>query len=287
MTALASLQRKCVQPNEHDPVRRTVRSRTEEASSVAGGGCQLRVATLDDTEFHADVALQAMRAPREPPDDFDEVQWRAGLISWTEEQVRGDVPFNTTSVVVAGGEAIRRARRPQRPLHRARGNPAAPPGRGTPHRDRHRPSAASIVRRLQAEAVESGVPLERSVERDNPRARALYLRLGFERVDAGGGDGGGDGDGEEGFRRSPVSATRPLHAGIERPSIRSQLQHAPPTARGACAAPGYRLLRPSGASASCLGPVVQSGVHAALSRRRARVQIPSGPLGGSPSNAVG
>gem|GEM_PF-4345662 len=34
-----------------------------------------------------------------------------------------------------------------------------------------------------------------------------------------------------------------------------------------------------GVEANHQGPVVQSGVHAALSRRRSRVQIPSGPLG--------
>ena len=48
-----------------------------------------------------------------------------------------------------------------------------------------------------------------------------------------------------------------------------------------CSAAG--LARTEGALAVRHGPVVQLGVHAALSRRRSRVQIPSGPLPSSAS----
>jgi hypothetical protein len=49
------------------------------------------------------------------------------------------------------------------------------------------------------------------------------------------------------------------------------------------AAPSFAVL----VSSAQHGPVVQLGVHAALSRRRPRVQIPSGPLLNSPSSHGG
>ena len=37
-----------------------------------------------------------------------------------------------------------------------------------------------IITDLLAEATGAGLPVALSVEKDNPRARSLYLRLGFE-----------------------------------------------------------------------------------------------------------
>src|SRR5215469_481839 len=70
----------------------------------------LRPAALEDADFLAEVSLSALRALREPPPDFDEASWRAGFISWTEEQVRGEVPFSATSVIELDGEAVGRLR---------------------------------------------------------------------------------------------------------------------------------------------------------------------------------
>ena len=39
-----------------------------------------------------------------------------------------------------------------------------------------------VVRRLGADAHAAGLPLELGVEKDNPRARALYRRLGLRPV---------------------------------------------------------------------------------------------------------
>ena len=51
---------------------------------------------------------------------------------------------------------------------------------------------------------------------------------------------------------------------------------------------GCSAARPAeGRDGNCHGPVVQLGVHAALSRRRSRVQIPSGPLPSSDPPLLG
>jgi hypothetical protein len=54
-----------------------------------------------------------------------------------------------------------------------------------------------------------------------------------------------------------------------------ELNPEPATVKGCSAAGRARNEEHDG---HCHGPVVQLGVHAALSRRRSRVQIPSGPL---------
>lgn len=152
---------------------------------------RLRPAELGDVEFLTDVSLEALRALREPSDDFDEDEWRCRFISWTEEQIRGEVPFNTTTVIEVGTERVGRVRvvRDGKRIElagiqlvtHAQGH-----GIGT-----------DIVEDLKSEGKRSGMPVELAVERDNHRARALYERLGFVKV-------GDDGD-EERFSWSSTS----------------------------------------------------------------------------------
>lgn len=137
------------------------------------GTYRLRPATLDDASFLADVSLGTLRELREPPPDFDERAWRSGFILWTKEQVRGEVPFSSTSVVELAGQRVGRLRvvRDGQRIELA-GIQLVPHARS-------RGIGTDIVESLKSEAASCGLPMELSVERDNPRARALYERLGF------------------------------------------------------------------------------------------------------------
>src|ERR1700685_4241000 len=87
----------------------------------------------------------------------------------------------------------------------------------------------------------------------------------------------------------PARRTRKTIARLTRPSSRGRLAHRASYEERwfhsvirpqSVSARPYRLtIRVSGSRPwEHRGPVVQLGVHAALSRRRSRVQIPSGPL---------
>jgi GNAT superfamily N-acetyltransferase len=139
----------------------------------------LRPAGFDDVDFLAEVTIEATRAQGRVPDDFDEVEWRKGFAEWTSKQLRGEVADSTLSVIELDGAPVGRLRviRDGRCvelsgiqlLPRVQGG-----GIGT-----------AIIAALKSEAVTAGLPLELSVENDNPRARQLYQRLGFEVIGEG------------------------------------------------------------------------------------------------------
>jgi len=137
---------------------------------------RIRPATLADTGFLADVVLTATRAQGRVPGDFDEPAWRDAFTEWTRQQIRGEVPDSTTSVIESGGGRVGRLRITRSPdrielsgiqlLPRVQGR-----GIGT-----------AIIEDLKAEAKAAGLPLDIGVEKDNPRARRLYERLGCVQV---------------------------------------------------------------------------------------------------------
>jgi ribosomal protein S18 acetylase RimI-like enzyme len=133
----------------------------------------LRQATLDDAEFLTDVVVEATRDQGRLPDDFDERDFRTGYGDWTKQQLSDRTSGSTTYVVTVEDERAGRLRVIRRDdtielagiqlLPRLQGR-----GIGT-----------AVVDALKAEAVACGVRLELGVEKDNPRARSLYERLGF------------------------------------------------------------------------------------------------------------
>ncbi|HET7432729.1 MAG TPA: GNAT family N-acetyltransferase [Nocardioides sp.] len=139
-------------------------------------GHSIRPATPDDVAFLTDVAIEATRAQGRLPEDFDEDDYRAGFGEWTEEQVRGEIPGSTTSVVEVDGEPVGRLRvvRTEDAVELA-GIQLLPAYQG-------RGIGGSILRALAAEADASGRPLTLSVEKDNPRARAFYEAYGMVQV---------------------------------------------------------------------------------------------------------
>ena len=135
-----------------------------------------RPATLDDVAFLTDVVVEATRAQGRWPADLDESEFRHGFTAATSAHVRGAEPASTTSVIELDGEPIGRLR-VVRHDHRIElaGIQLVPAVQG-------RGIGSRIIEELQAEATAAGVALELGVEHDNPRARALYERLGFVHV---------------------------------------------------------------------------------------------------------
>jgi RimJ/RimL family protein N-acetyltransferase len=132
-----------------------------------------RPATEDDADFLTDTAITATQDQGRFPADVDLAEYRAGFRDWTLEQVRGEVPDSTTSVIAAYGVDVGRLRVVRTgelvelaglqllPDHQSRG------------------IGTKIVRDLMAEAAASGRGFGLSVEKDNLRAQALYERLGL------------------------------------------------------------------------------------------------------------
>lgn len=136
----------------------------------------IRLATLADAAFLADVVLTATRAQGRVPDAFDVPTWRSTFIEGTAKQVRGEVEGSTTSVIEFEDEPAGRLRvtRGQDRIELS-GIQLLPAVQG-------RGIGTAIIENLKAEARAARVPLDINVEKDNPRARRLYERLGCVQV---------------------------------------------------------------------------------------------------------
>lgn len=137
---------------------------------------RIRPATLQDTGFLADVVLTATRAQGRLPSAFDEPTWRNAFTEWTAKQVRGEVAGSTTSVIESGGEPVGRLR-----ITRSPDRIELSGIQLLPHAQ-SRGIGTAIIENLKAEAKAAGIPLDISVEKDNPRAWRLYERLGCAKV---------------------------------------------------------------------------------------------------------
>ncbi len=133
----------------------------------------LRRATTADVDFLTDVVLSATRAQGRLPADFDEAEYRAGFADWTREQMSDPVGRSETSVIVVDGRRVGRLRvvRDGATIELA-GIQLLPASQS-------RGIGSRVISDLLDEATATQQPLVLSVERDNPRARNLYRRLGF------------------------------------------------------------------------------------------------------------
>jgi ribosomal protein S18 acetylase RimI-like enzyme len=134
---------------------------------------RLRTATADDARFLGDVVFEATQAQGRVPPDFDEREWREKFGEQTMQQIRGEIPGSTTSVIETGNEAVGRLR-----VTRTAGHIELSGIQLLPRVQRHGIGTA-IIEDLKAQAAVAGVPLDLEVEKDNPGARRLYERLGF------------------------------------------------------------------------------------------------------------
>ena len=132
-----------------------------------------RPATEADVVFLTEVVIEATFDQGRLPDDFDEVDFRAGFGAWTAEQVDGDGAGSSIQVVEVDGEDAGRLRVVRRdglveiaglqllPEHQSRG------------------VGRTLVEMVVGQARAEGLPVELGVEKDNPRARAFWERCGF------------------------------------------------------------------------------------------------------------
>lgn len=135
-----------------------------------------RAATEADVVFLTEVVIEATLDQGRLPDDFDEVDFRAGFGAWTTEQLDGDGAGSSISVVQVDGEDAGRLRVVRRdglveiaglqllPEHQSQG------------------VGRTVVSYVIAQARADGLPVELGVEKDNPRARAFWERCGFTYV---------------------------------------------------------------------------------------------------------
>ncbi|WP_427889328.1 GNAT family N-acetyltransferase [Kribbella sp. GL6] len=135
---------------------------------------RLRAAVASDAGFLAEVVLSATRAQGRLGDGFDELEWRQGFAEWTLESIEDP---GTELYVVEVDE------RPAGRLRVSRTPEVVELNGIQLHPDvQNRGIGTAIITTLQEDAVRRGVPLQLSVERDNPNARRLYERLGFVKV---------------------------------------------------------------------------------------------------------
>ena len=138
---------------------------------------RVRPATPEDIGFIASVVLEASRERLSRKDGWDPARWHAGALKVTADEVAGGKPHSVTHVIEAAGVPVGRLRVVRPGDHIYLGGIQLLPayqsqGIGT-----------SIVRRLMAEADAGRLPLRLEVEKDNPDARRLYVRLGFRVIE--------------------------------------------------------------------------------------------------------
>ena len=133
----------------------------------------VRPATSDDVSFLTDVVVVTTRAQGRLPEDFDESEFRAGFAEWTNEQVQGQVEGSETCVIEIDGERAGRLRLVQADDHaELAGLQLLPAHQG-------HGIGTYLIEQFLVEARRSGLVPRVAVEKDNPRARSLYERLGF------------------------------------------------------------------------------------------------------------
>ena len=132
----------------------------------------LRLATLEDVAFLADVVITATLAQGRFPRDVDLVEYRAGYEEWTRETILGAIPSCTLSVIEYDCHPIGRLRVVRTDMGITLAGIQLLPAYQNQH------IGSTLIEQLKREAEIKQVPLFISVEKDNPAAQRLYQRLG-------------------------------------------------------------------------------------------------------------
>jgi GNAT superfamily N-acetyltransferase len=133
-------------------------------------GVELRAALQSDAAFLTDVVIETTRDQGRLARDFDENAFRMLYEKWSATQL------DTTWVIVVDGADAGRLRVMRTPdAIELAGIQLLPAYQGIG-------IGRLLLNGLKQEAGERRTPLELSVERDNPRALAFYVREGFTLV---------------------------------------------------------------------------------------------------------
>lgn len=148
-----------------------------EPSQAAAADVHVRRATEADVDFLAGVILEANRARLSKREGWDPERWHSGAREIVVKNVAGETPDSTSYVVELAGERVGRLRivRPGEQIYLA-GLQILPPWQG-------QGIGMTVVGMVREEAEAAGLPLRLDVEKDNPDARRLYLRLGFRVIE--------------------------------------------------------------------------------------------------------
>lgn len=143
------------------------------ATCLAAPVYRLRVATVADVDFLVDVVMEATREQGRVAPGFDEVTFRSGFSEWTAQQIADSDGDSAMFVIEIDGARAGRLRvvRTQEQIELA--GIQLVPGQQS------RGIGSRIITDLLTEAADARLAMTLSVERDNPRAYALYRRLGF------------------------------------------------------------------------------------------------------------
>jgi ribosomal protein S18 acetylase RimI-like enzyme len=136
----------------------------------------LRPATLDDVAFLADVVITATVAQGRFPHDVTVEEYRAGYEDWTRETITEANPDGALSVIECDGTPVGR----MRVVHTATALTLA--GIQILPSYQNQGIGTTLIERLKREAAAQQIPLHIGVEKDNPRARRLYERLGCDLI---------------------------------------------------------------------------------------------------------
>jgi len=133
----------------------------------------LRSATLADVAFLADVVITATLAQGRFPHDVSVEEYRAGYEDWTREMIMEASPDCILSVIERDGAPIGRLRVVHTPIDLTLAGIQILPSY------QNQGIGTMLIEQLKREAEARQIPLHIGVEKDNPRARRLYERLGF------------------------------------------------------------------------------------------------------------
>ncbi|MET0838581.1 MAG: GNAT family N-acetyltransferase [Marmoricola sp.] len=133
-------------------------------------GFSLRAARPEDVPFLTDVVVEATRDQGRLAADFDEAAFRASYEAWSGQHL------DSTSVIVVDDLPVGRLRVVRTPESiELAGLQLLPSHQGIG-------LGRLVLAGLQQESAAARIPIELSVERDNPGARAFYEREGFRLV---------------------------------------------------------------------------------------------------------
>jgi len=137
---------------------------------------RIRPATAGDVGFLTDVVFTATQAQCRFPDGLDEQEWRAAFAQWTREQLGGEDPDSTTSVIEVGDEPAGRLRIVATAGYLELAGIQLLPG------FQGHGIGTAVIEDLKTQAAALGLPVDLDVEKDNPGAHRLYIQLGFTQV---------------------------------------------------------------------------------------------------------